>query len=167
MLNQPLFLLLIKFYQQWRRKKYAICIFLDYRACFDTISRDILYEKLERYGIRGLALKFIKNYFYNRKQYVLFNSCKSDVMVQDLGAVQGSKCGPLFFDIYSNEFSTLCSDDSHVLYADDTSLIYVSDDLTSLTHHVNDRLSEIVRWCNFNKISLNPVQSEYMIFSLP
>ena len=146
-------------------KKYAICIFLDYRACFDTISRDILYEKLERYGIRGLALKFIKSYFCNRKQYVLFNSCKSDVMVQNLGVVQGSKCGPLFFDIYSNEFSTLCSDDSHVLYADDTSLIYVSDDLTSLTHHVNDRLAEIVKWCNFNKISLNPVKSEYMIIS--
>ena len=30
-----------------------ICEFLDYKACFDTRSRQILFRKLERYGVRG------------------------------------------------------------------------------------------------------------------
>ena len=146
-------------------KSYAICVFLDYKACFDTISRSILYRKLERYGVRGIALDLVKSYYENRKQYVAFNACKSDIMLQELGVVQGSKCGPLFFDIYSNEFSILCSNDKHILYADDTCLIYVSDDFQSLIHHVNRRLKLIVEWCNFNKICLNPSKSEFMVIS--
>ena len=123
------------------KKSYAICVFLDYKACFDTISRQILFRKLERYGVRGISLDLVKSYYCNRKQYVQYNSCNSDVMLQELGVVQGSKCGPLFFDIYSNEFSILCGNDEHVLYADDTCLIYVSDDLNALTQHVNRRLN--------------------------
>ena len=71
----------------------------------------------------------------------------------------------IYFDIYSNEFSILCSNDKHILYADDTCLIYVSDDLQSLIHHVNRRLKLIVEWCNFNKICLNPSKSEFMVIS--
>ena len=44
--------LLDKVLQALEDKKYAICVFLDYSACFDTLSRSILYDKLERQGIR-------------------------------------------------------------------------------------------------------------------
>ena len=133
-------------------KSYAICVFLDYKACFDTISRPILFEKLERYGVRGVALDLIKSYYRDRKQYVAYGSSKSETMLQELGVIQGSKCGPLFFDIYSSEFSILCNNDKHVLYADDTCLIYVSDNLNALTLHVNRRLRLIVEWCKYNKV---------------
>ena len=45
---------------------FVICVFLDYSACFDTLSRSILYNKLEKYGIRGASLDFIEAYFSNR-----------------------------------------------------------------------------------------------------
>ena len=51
---------------------YCICVFLDFSACFDTIN------KLERYGVGGDSLQFVKSYFSNRKQYVVYsgvNSC--------------------------------------------------------------------------------------------
>ena len=41
-------------------KQYAICVFLDYSACFDTLSRSILHDNLERYGTRGVILDFVK-----------------------------------------------------------------------------------------------------------
>ena len=147
------------------QKSYAICVFLDYKACFDTLSRELLYKKLERYGMRGEELKFIKNYYINRKQYVIYNGNKSESLVQDLGVIQGSKCGPLFFDIYSNEFSILCGSDHHVLYADDTCLIYVGDTLEELTRRVNIKLKLITEWCKFNQICLNISKSEYMVVS--
>ena len=71
--------------------------------------------------------------------------------------------GPLFFDVYSSVFCKLCSNDNSVLYVDDTSLVNVGDDIVTLLHHVNSRLSIIYDWCNFNKFSLNSTKSEFMI----
>ena len=76
-------------------KQYDICAFLDYSVCFDTLSRSILYDKLERYGIRGISLDFIKAYFANRSQYVYYDTVKSSIRCQELGVIQGSNTGPL------------------------------------------------------------------------
>ena len=67
--------------------KYAFCAFLDFSACFDTIDRNILFEKLYRYGLRGICLKFIKSYFTGATQYVNVLGCKSEVEHQDLGVI--------------------------------------------------------------------------------
>ena len=53
-------------------------VFLDLTKAFDTIDHQILFCKLEHYGIRGLPLEWIKTYFSCRQQFVQFNStCSS------------------------------------------------------------------------------------------
>lgn len=146
-------------------KKYSLCIFLDYKACFDTICRSSLLKKLCRYGVRGPSLELIKSYFENRKQMVVFKSDKSDVLSQNLGVVQGSKCGPLLFDIYSSEFSIVCGEDEHILYADDTCIVCVADTLETLTEVVNQKMRLISEWCNFNKICVEASKSKYMLIT--
>ena len=66
-------------------KSYCICFFLDYS--FDTICKEILLKKLERYSIRGVGLQFIEAYFRNRKQCVSFESRKCDLVNQELGVI--------------------------------------------------------------------------------
>ena len=157
------FQLLSKVMPALEKGSYCILVFLDYSACFDTLSREILFEKLYKYGIRGKSLNFIKSYFSNRKQFVNYNDVSSRVMSQDLGVIQGSKNGPLFFDIYSNDFNKLFDEDDHVLYADDTTLVFVGDDLPMLSTNANNKLSKILDYCNFNKLKLNPIKCEYML----
>ena len=144
-------------------KKYAICVFLDFSACFDTIDRNIFSQKLLLYGFHNDSVEFIDSYFSGRKQHVKFNGQTSKTILQNLGVIQGSKNGPLFFDIYSNDLNQLCSQNQIIQFADDTCLVYLGDDLSSLEQHVNTLLSGILDWCRFNKLSINPSKSEYII----
>ena len=52
---------------------------MDFSKAFDTLDHAILVSKLNHYGIRGIALDWIKSYMLNRKQYVLYNNNPSDV----------------------------------------------------------------------------------------
>ena len=144
-------------------KKYAICIFLDFTACFDTINRNILFKKLNRYGVRGICLQFMKSYFEDRRQSVCVGGSTSETIEQEIGIIQGSRLGPLLFDIYSNDLNELCTENENIIYADDTCLVYSNDDLQLLTQIVNVKLDRIFNWCNYNKLSINPSKSEFLV----
>ena len=144
---------------------YSLCIFLYFSACFDTISRSILFSKFDNYGVRGVALDLIKSYFTRRNQFVEYGNYKSSIMRQDIGAIQGSKCGPLYYDIYTGDIRKICSENEYQMFADDTSLCYTGQNLEALTALVNESLKLVFEWCSFNKLSLNASKCKYMLFT--
>ena len=49
--------------------KFTIGVFIDLKkARFDTVDHSILVTKLDYYGIRGVAKKWLSSYLENRKQ---------------------------------------------------------------------------------------------------
>ena len=80
--------------------KLTLATFCDSSKAFDTISSNILLNKLKVYGIRSLVNKWIESYLSNRTQFVEIESHLSSCLPVQCGFPQGSILGPLLFIIY-------------------------------------------------------------------
>ena len=80
----------------------------------------------------------------------------------ELCGVQGSKLGPLFYNLYSSDFQRICNDST--LYADDT-VFFTVNSLGELRDRVNSKLQEVYEWFNYNKLCLNANKSEFILVS--
>ena len=59
-----------------------------------------LRKKMEFLGIRGVAFIWINIYLENRKQFLFFDKCNSDVRDISCGVPQSSIFGPKLFILY-------------------------------------------------------------------
>ena len=64
----------------------VIGLFLDLKKAFDTVHHDILFQKLNHYGIRGGALELLKSYLHNRNQAVKLGSQSAHLDPINLGS---------------------------------------------------------------------------------
>ena len=77
-------------------RKISCGIFVHFQKAFDTVNHNILTKKKSRYGIRGLANKWLFSYLANHSQYVSILGFSSPLKQIKHGVPQGSVLGPLF-----------------------------------------------------------------------
>ena len=98
-------------------------VFIDLKKAFDTIDHSLLLNKLEYYGIRGVALNWLQSYLSNRKQFVTVNGIESKNLNVKCRVPQGSILGPILFILYINDICNCSKIMNFILFADDTNVV--------------------------------------------
>ena len=145
-------------------------IFLDLSKAFDSLEHEVVYKKLEMYGIRGVCLDWFKSYLSNRSMIV---ECKagdtskkftSEQMSVQFGTPQGSCLGPLIFLIFCNDIEKQLTFLSCIQFADDTTLYITHTNLNYIRFCVETDLSTLQDWFLANKLTLNVGKSVCILF---
>ena len=144
---------------------HVIGIFIDLSKAFDTIDHEILLQKLQHYGVRGNALKLLKSYLTNRRQYVSTLGEISDQLKILYGVPQGSCLGPLLFLIYINDMSNVSATAELVLFADDTNIFVKGRSKQETYDEANRILKDISNYMLVNKLHINLDKSCFMYFT--
>lgn len=145
----------------------AAAVFIDLSKAFDTIDHDILFFKLERYGITGPALTLLRSFLLNRQQIVSVSTATSPPVTVNRGVPQGSILGPLLFLIYINDLPLHLNSSQCILYADDTTVFNSHSNLSTLIQLLQADLCSLDHWCLLNKLSINVLKTCFLLFSSP
>ena len=135
-------------------------VFLDLSKAFDTLDHTILLQKLERYGIRGNALEWFRNYLKDRSLVAKITTGSNSIVRSEsykitYGAAQGSCLGPLLFIIFMNDIHLLPVYSNIILFADDTTIFSSHKTVKFLKYMLEHDLLLMMNWFKANTLSLN------------
>ena len=74
--------------------------FIDYRTAFDSINREILWEKLKKKGVKGKLLKMVKGIYKNTENEVITEEGLTERFRTERGVRQGCPMSPTIFNVY-------------------------------------------------------------------
>ena len=145
------------------------CVFLDLNEAFDMLDHHILLSKLEKYGIRGIPLKWFKSYLDGRSLVAKIQTSPNIIAYSDkfdisFGTAQGSCLGPLLFLIFINDVHYLDLYSKLILFADDTTLFNSQKCTRYLQYTIDHDLNMLLNWFKANKLSLNLQKTVMMWF---
>ena len=152
-------------YMCLNEKEFLIGVSVDLCKAFDTLQHPLLLEKLERYGVRGVGLEWIRSYLSGRRQYVFINGVNSSVRHLNIGVPQGSILGPLLFLIYINDLPDMSNQLKPILFADDTTFLLSDRSFSNLIPKLNSELNLVYDWTIYNRLSVNSNKTSCMLFS--
>jgi len=137
-------------------------VFIDFKKAFDSVNRDILLERLVKFGIKGKIFFLIKNLLEANVLFIDDGVDKSEEIYQGKGVPQGDRFSPLLFLIYIAALRDKMLEDNEELeiklFADDI-VIY-----STSKKAVQTGLNRLSEWNYINEIEVNLNKTKFMKF---
>ncbi|CAM5162260.1 unnamed protein product [Natator depressus] len=128
-------------------------VYLDFSKAFDTVSHDLLINKLGKCNLDGATIRWVHNWLENHSQRVIISgsqACWKGIMS---GVPQGSVLGPVLFNIFINYLDNGL-ESTLIKFADDTKLGGVASALKDRITIQND-LDKLEKWCEVNRMKFS------------
>ncbi|KAL4141647.1 hypothetical protein QTP88_004249 [Uroleucon formosanum] len=140
-------------------------VFIDVSKAFDKVWHKGLLYKLKSFNTPKYLFNIINSFLTNRQFSVKINDNFSVPRTISAGVPQGSKLGPILFNIFISDIPQ--SPRTNIaLFADDTTIYSESRNVEAITNNLQDHLNLLATWCNSWKIHINASKSSAVIFSL-
>lgn len=140
------------------------CISIDIHKAFDSISHDLLLNKLAHFGFSQQAISLIYSYLADREQVVCVEGMVSDWETRNCGVPQGSILGPILFLIFINDVFDVTLNGSLSIYADDAMLLYSTQNIDTLNSNMQNDIEVLDEYFLENGLKINKKKSVYMLF---
>ena len=82
-------------------------IFLTFRKAFDLINHNILLRNIKEVGVRLALIQWFGTYLNKRSHFTKFGNDISDYAYINGGVPQGSKVGPIAFEIKTDKLPSV------------------------------------------------------------
>ena len=136
---------------------------MDLSKDFGTINHSLLLAKLEAYSFCMTSLKLMQSYLCNRFQRTCVNGSLSDWKEFKTRVPQGSKLGPLLFNIFLNYIFYFISNGNLCNQADDNTLYCIGKSLNMVKKNLKVNFLIIQKWFYKNHMVLNPGKCHYLV----
>lgn len=142
-------------------------VFFDISKAFDTLSHQVLFNKLESYGIRGKVLQLIMSYFDGRTQAVNFNGTLSEYRSVSRGIGQGTASGPSYFIIKLDDYKNLPLRGKSSRFADDICNYSIGRacDICQILSDLKHDIDLIEDFHSINGMTLNRKKTKFLIIT--
>ena len=153
-------------YKMIDRKRWIAVASLDLSKAFDSISHQLLLEKLYKLGLSRTTTNWISSYLTNRTQKTKFKKFTSKEETILSGVPQGSILGPLLFLCFTNDLFKEFQDDCKIIaYADDTQIIVTAHKPEQLKQRIENVITAAQRWYRNNSMKNNIGKTEVIVFN--
>ena len=108
------------------------------------------------YGLNNHAIKWVKSYLEDRKQFVTVSGKMSSILTTNIGTPQGSRLSPLLFICLMADMDLWAENSLLSNFADDTQSIIISENLEKALETTSREANKIIDYFGLNNLVNNP-----------